>query len=400
MDYRQYLEQLTSKPIPKELAFPESEYQRRVKKVRSLMDEAGLDALVSTFVPNVCYLSGYQAFAADLYACMVLPREGEPVLQVAELEIPGALLAGWVKDVRGVRWIDPDSISGELAKVLKDKGLDGKRIGVETKRSGLTVDVYNGLRQILPSAEIVDGSGIVVQSRMVKSEVELDQMRKAGQITKKGIEDALSAIKPGVTDNDVASVGFQSMVSGGSEYFPTQPIVTVGHRTGWVHTSFKRNPIKVGHTVILEFGATYQRYTGAIMQTAIVGEPSDAIRRLSDASLSTLELLFQTVKPGRTAHDVASEVKKGLADLGGDVYWPGMYGYSIGLGFPPTWREEITYVAEGIDKPLLPGMTFHSPIALRIPGVLGLGFSETWAVSKTGCEVLTDHNRELYVVPA
>jgi Xaa-Pro aminopeptidase len=78
MDYRQYLKELTSRPIPKETGFPEAEYRRRVAAVRRFMAERDLDALLVTFVPNVCYMTGYQAFAADLFACMVLPAEGEP----------------------------------------------------------------------------------------------------------------------------------------------------------------------------------------------------------------------------------------------------------------------------------------------------------------------------------
>src|SRR2546426_3706297 len=142
MDYNQYLKELLSRPIPKEMAFAESEYGRRVDRVRTSMDADGLDVLLVTFIPDVCYMSGYQAFAADLYACMVLPREGEPSLQVAELEIPGALLSGWVTDVRGVKWIDPDAVGAELSGLLRERGLDGKRIGVETRRSGLTIDAY------------------------------------------------------------------------------------------------------------------------------------------------------------------------------------------------------------------------------------------------------------------
>ena len=58
MDYKQYLEQLTSKPVPKEMAFSESEYRQRVDRVRGAMDEKGLDILLVTFVPNICYMSG------------------------------------------------------------------------------------------------------------------------------------------------------------------------------------------------------------------------------------------------------------------------------------------------------------------------------------------------------
>jgi Xaa-Pro aminopeptidase len=152
--------------------------------------------------------------------------------------------------------------------------------------------------------------------------------------------------------------------------------------------------------VILEFGAAYHRYTGAIMHTAAVGEPSTAVRRLAKASQETLNVLFETVKPGRTADEVAREAGAALKDVGAEAYFTGMYGYSIGLGFPPTWREGITYVAEGIDQPLRPGMTFHSPISLRLPGKVGVGFSETWVVTEAGCELLTEHDRTLTVVPA
>jgi Xaa-Pro aminopeptidase len=400
MNYQQYLEALTSRPIPKEMAFPESEYRRRVDTVRGFMAERELDGLLITFVPNVCYMSGYQAFAADLYACMVLPREGEPALQVAELEIPGALLSGWVKDVRGVKWIDPGALARELSGLIKERGLEGKRIGLETRRSGLSVDVYEGLKQAVPAATFVDGSDLVVRSRLIKSPAELDHMRRSADITRQAIQAAVKAIKPGVTENDIASVGFEALVKHGSEYFSSQPIVAGAHRTGWVHTSFKRTPVQAGDTVILEFGAPYHRYTSAIMHTAALGTPSPAVARLVEASNATLDLLLGTVKPGRTAHDVASEVGKRLADVRRDAYFTGVFGYSIGLGFPPTWREEITYVAEGVDQPLRPGMTFHSPISLRLPGVAGIGFSETWVVTDTGCEVLTKHDRRLTIVPA
>ena len=47
MDYTQYLKELTSKPIPKEMAFPESEYRRRAEKVRTFMDQKALDGVLS-----------------------------------------------------------------------------------------------------------------------------------------------------------------------------------------------------------------------------------------------------------------------------------------------------------------------------------------------------------------
>ena len=400
MDYRQYLKELTSRPIPKETGFPEAEYRRRAAAVRRFMAERDLDALLVTFIPNVCYMTGYHAFAADLFACMVLPADGEPTLQVTEFEIPGALLSGWVQDIRAIKFTAPDSLTRELAAVLVDRGLDGKRIGIETKRHGLSVDTYEGLKRAVPRATFVDASDVVGHARVVKSAAELSHMRRAAEMTRKGIEAAVSAVRPGATEDDIASVAYATLVKAGSEYFSCQPVVVAGHRTGWIHTSHHGLVVRPGHTVMIEVSGFWHRYMAPIMHTVSVGEPSHAVQRLVKASNDTLELLFETVRPGRTAHEVWQEVSKGLRDVSAEAYSTGMFGYSVGLSLPPTWREAIIVLAEGVDRPLEPGMTFYSPVTLRHPGTMGIGFSETLAVTETGCDVLTKHDRTLTVVPA
>ena len=152
-----------------------------------------------------------------------------------------------------------------------------------------------------------------------------------------------------------------------------------------------------GDTVILEFGAAWHRYSAGIMHTAVVGPPPAQVERLAGASNEALEELFAAARPGRTAHEVALDVKQALMELDTETYMSGMFGYSIGLGFPPTWREMLMFITEGNEEVLEPGMTFHSPMSLRIPGELGVGFSETWVVAESGVEVLTEHDRSLHV---
>ncbi len=400
MNFKQYLAELTSRPIPKEMAFPEAEYRRRVEKVRGYMAERGLDALLVTDVPNICYLSGYETFVPNNFACLMLPGDEEPTLQVPEFEIPGALLSGWVQDVRASRFNDPDAALREFSGILQERKLDGKRIGLEIKLAGISIELYEGLKRSLPRATFVDASDLVFGARLVKSSLELAHMRKAAEIVKTAISASVKAVRPGVSENDIASVAYAVLAKEGSEYFSCQPCVMGGHRTGWIHTSQKRTRIKPGDTVMMELGAFYYRYMSAVMHTVVVGQPSSAVERLVKASHETLNLIQQTVKPGRTAHEVACEAKKGLADVSAEAYSTGMFGYSVGLSFPPTWREGKFMIAEGVHQPFVPGMTFLSPITLRLPGTVGIGFTETFAVSETGCELLTARDRTLVVAPA
>ena len=76
----------------------------------------------------------------------------------------------------------------------------------------------------------------------------------------------------------------------------------------------------------------------------------------------------------------------------------GYFGYAVGIGFPPSWVERSVEIAEGRTDVLEAGMTFHVHRVLRVPGVVGVGFSETAVVTACGYELLTDYPRELVVV--
>jgi Xaa-Pro aminopeptidase len=398
MDFRQYLAALRSQPIPKEMAFPEAEYRCRIAKLRSHMAERGLDALLVTEVSNVSYLSGFETFVPNNFACLTLSGEGEPTLQVAEFEIPGALLNSWVGDVRATRFNDPDATAGEFAAILQQHGLDGKRIGLETRLNGFTIDLYERLKRALPSARFSDASDLVFRVRLVKSPRELALMGKAANIVRPALAETLASITAGMTENDIAAVAYAALARGGSEYFSCQPCVMAAHRAGWIHTSQRGMRIEAGQTAMMEMGAFCHRYVAAVMHTVAVGDPAPAVMRLTEAAHRTLELVEQAVRPGRSAHDAAREIKRGLDPVREEAYSTGMFGYAVGLSFPPTWREGSFMIAEGVEQTFEPGMTFLTPVTLRHPGMLGVGFTDTFVVTERGCEALTARDRSLKIV--
>jgi Xaa-Pro dipeptidase len=398
MDFKQYLAELRSRPIPKEMAFPEAEFRGRVAKVRRYMAERGLDALLVTEVPNVCYMSGFETFVPNNFACLILPGEGEPTLQVAEFEIPGALLNSWVQDVRATRFNDADATAKEFAGILQQHKLDGRRIGLETRLNGFTIELYERLKSALPGAKFTDASDLVFRARLVKSPAELALMRKAADIVRTALDETLKTVRAGMSENDIAAVAYAALARGGSEYFSCQPCVMGAHRAGWIHTSQRGMRIVAGQTAMMEMGAFCHRYVSAVMHTVALGEPSAAVTRLVDAAHETLDLVQRSVKPGRTAHDVACQVKRALDAVRDEAYSTGMFGYAVGLSFPPTWREGSFMIAEGVDQPFLPGMAFLTPVTLRHPGALGVGFTDTFVVTESGCEALTERDRSLTVV--
>lgn len=381
--------------LPQELAFPVEEYETRLAAVREGMREQDMDVLLVQHPPNVLYLTGYQTFSPNFGECVVVPLEGDPTLLVLSPELGGALVHTWLDDRRGY----PPDLSREryIADTLRDKGLDGGKVGVEKDSHGLPAGTYEGLVAALPNAQFIDGSGIVEAVKTVKSPREIEHIRAAAKTTKVGMAAAIDAAREGATDNHMAAAASEALTAAGSEYMCLSPVVTSGRRSGILHSTHKRNRLEKGDVVLLEMGGCIHRYSAPTMRTVFIGEPPAEARRMAEACLTALGNILSTIRAGVTADEVAQAGWEGMALAGDGFVFHGNFGYAIGAGFPPTWADDTGAIMSGIDTVLRPGMVFHHPVALRRMGRYGTAFSETTVVTENGCEVLTSSPREIVV---
>lgn len=400
------VDKLRQSPITQELAVSESEYAERVRKTQDRMRRDGIDILLISSTPNLGYLTGYDTTMPPGYTVGILETSGEVDLHCSELEAPCALLFSTIKNISVFHWYDAQDTATQLAGLLRDRGADGKRIGiemgnVETFASGaMEVRSFLRLKELLPKASFVDATAVVLDVRLIKSPAEIAHMRQAGQYTAAGLLASINAVAEGKTDNEVVAAGYQAMIAAGSELMSIDPMIMTGERCGYMpHIPYKRIRLKRGDTVYLEYSGCHHRYNAPSMRSAVVGKPSDGVKRLSDASLAVVQLLLENIRPGRTGHDVAQVARKGFEHAPDDTYFHGGFGYSIGMGFQPTWTENAVYVAEGCEVELQAGMTFHIPICTWVPsGKYGIGFSESVLVTESGCELLTPgRDRQLAV---
>jgi Xaa-Pro dipeptidase len=383
-------------PLEPDLAFPRTEYERRVGAVRDAMRSRGIDLLLVSNTSNWCYLTGYDTTMPSCYGVGILPLEGDLAAHTAELEVPCALYNSMVESLSVYEWYDARTTAEQLADVLLERGYGDKTVGIEMGYpETFAIGAYDTksfltLQQSMPAARFIDATHLVLDVRVVKTPAELNMMRTAGRYTWAGLEASLAAAAEGRTDNEVAAAGYQAMIAAGSELMSIDGMCMVGHRAGLgPHMPFKRTRLQPGDTVYLEYTGTHNRYNAPSMRSAVIGTVSSDVRRVSDAALETVDLLIDNIAPGRTGDDVARAARKGLEPVAEEVWFHGGYGYSIGLGMQPSWTEAAMYIAEGEERELRPGMTFHLPICIFAPRRFGIGYSESVAVTEDGCEVLT-----------
>ena len=381
--------------VPRERAFAKAEYGTRIARTRLAMDAAGINVLLVHSLPNICYLTGYQTPLADWYHCLILPRVGEPILQVCDPEL--AAMNTYVNALLPVSWEEMDAAADQLVGLLSGLGAATLAIGIERRRPGLNPHTERRLVEALPKATWIDANDLVLRIRRIKSPAEIAHLRESARLSTLGIEAAVAAIRPGATENEITAAAMHAIVAAGGEYFCIDPIVRAGPRSGVTHATCKRAVVQPGDAVLMEIGGVYQRYCAPLLRTAVIGAPPERLRRLADTSLDAMRLLFENLRPGRTMGDVASAAMKALAGLGPDVRMRGYFGYAVGIGFPPSWVERSAEIAVGRTDMLEPGMTFHTHRVLRVPGQLGVGFSESVVITATGYELLTQYPRDLIV---
>jgi Xaa-Pro aminopeptidase len=390
MDHNAYRNALTRSSAGSERFFPAEEFVERRRRVVEAMTDRELDALLVTDPADIHYLTGYKTFEVSVHAALVF-RPDHCFLQVPSIETGPAVTTAWVDEIAGYQWEDVVSVVAPLVSQLRDCG----SVGIDPWNAGLRHGLMNELTAHLGAGRFQDCGDLVDGIRLTKTPAEIQCLRDSARITEAGLQAAIAMIRPGVDENAVAAAGASAMLAAGSEFMSLQPIVTSGPRIGVIHLNHQQRIVQRGDPVFLEFGAVCQRYTAPMMRTVVAGEPSAYMLRLRDCCRRIHDALLDTMRPGNQFDDAARAAEAALAPVAGEVFFSGVFGYSVGAQFPPSWVEGTGYIARGQQRRFAPGMVFHLPLCLRLPGQWGIGMSNTVLVGEREVEPLTHNDWEL-----
>lgn len=372
--------------------FPKDEFERRQSAVRRGMTKAKLDVLVVTGPENIFYLTGQQTPGYSTFQSLVLQVTGDLVFVVRQLELANFVANTFVNNIHVYQ--DNQNPCDFLIDAISKNGWAAKRIGIDKTGFFLPIAFYERLKNAL--GELHDGSGLVERHRMVKSPLEQEKVIRAATYVDAAQRAAIASLGEARTENDVVSAMVGAAIKAGGEYVGMEPLVSAGRRTGIPHLTWRRTPIQPGDNLILEPACCHDRYHAVLMRTAWSGAiPEDALR-MYEVALEGLQATLDAVKPGNTCEDahIACQTvidKAGLADS-----FKKRVGYSIGIAFAPGWDEGLILgLYFDVKVPLVPGMCFHIPVALRKWGEFTVGVSESIIVTETGYKVLGTIARDL-----
>ncbi len=366
--------------------------ERLARCLAEVRDE-GLDALVLGDESNARYVSGARrlwlagtrSFAPS---CVLVAASGSiHLMSTWEDGVPQEIPR---QNLFGAPW-DPGRFVAALEGIPGLK--EARRIGID----GMSPRMAALVGSVVPSAELIDATPLLVRARRVKTTDELACIETAVAVAEACLTHALDRLRPGITERGLFGIFMERLGSFGLTIPSVEAsfCVTPRHATSAGPTLRRigtdRN-VNKGDLVACDAGVHYAGYEGGLARTwlcqGVVTRPATPAQQSLHRRWSTLrDALLAACRPGRPAGDVVAAYQQTGEPL---PSLPVLYG--LGLGMEPP------FVGAGIPSDAGAITTIEAGMVLAIQGYVheegtgGYLGRDVVAVTGDGFRLLTRHS--------
>lgn len=315
-------------------SIPPHEFPERWQRIQTLMRDRQLDLVLAYADDRAVFGPAHVRWLADVPVhfepfCVLIPKEGNPVLLCGPESDEYARLRGQMPDVRVLReFTHPDedypyANIQSLTEIISDLGwsiADIQHVGIGGKAL-ISAETMQAFQQALPNVNWIDIENDLCGLRAVKSQAERAVIRQAYQIAEIGLLAAVKAIQPGVSERHVAAQAEVAMRMAGAEGTGIDTIVASGpnSRPILARTTFRQ--IAAHDAVLLTIAPRYEGYHGAIGRLVFVGQPDIEIEKAYRTAVQAQQACGLALRTGLEGRQVEAIGRKIVQNAGYGSYF-------------------------------------------------------------------------------
>ena len=363
-------------------------FLERQQQLKNSLTNNNITAIALNPGPDLSYMTNLDFHLSERPVIGLFPSKGTPILILPELEQAKMALVNF--EITPYFYSEDQSTwSDVFKKALSDARVMSGKLGVIPRQLRLLELGY--LENAAPEMEIVSAQSIINSLRMIKSPPEIDLMQEAVRIAECALSATLPAIKPGVTEKEIASKLVSSLLHQGSDpELPFFPIVAFGPNSANPHAFPTDKKLKLGDLVLIDYGANVGGYYSDITRTFAMGDVHPELEKIAEFVRKANAAGRAAVKPGVKTSFVDQATRKIIIDGGYGEFFIHRTGHGLG-------REghEEPYISQYDQTELIPGMTFTIEPGIYLPNRGGVRIEDNVVVTEDGCKSLTNLPREL-----
>ncbi len=391
---------------------PEGEIESRIRRFQALLSDSGVDVSLIIYNPDLFYFTGVVQ-----QGILVIDSQDEPVFFVrryyerAVAESP-------------LRHIIKIESPADIARHLGTRFREVKRVGLEL--DVIPVNFFKRLKEIMTGKEFVDISHLVRSVRSVKSDLEIELMRRSGRNLVRMMEHAGACIRKGKKEHQVIAditrfaldeghmgtirmrnwnqdIPFGHVLSGESGAMGSFSDTPLGGKGRHPITPFGpgNREIREREPIIVDIMWVEEGYITDMTRVYSIGEIKDKeVTGAHSLAMAILRRAEKRLKPGQSTKAIEAESRMHAAEGRLNDFFMGLPGNNVkflghGLGIE---IDEFPFFADGLDFVLQEGMTFALEPKFILPGKGAVGVENTYLIRQNGFENLTEMEENIIVI--
>jgi Xaa-Pro dipeptidase len=370
--------------------------EEKVARVRALMAENELDALVVRAPDNVVYLTNFWGMKG--YDACVFPVDGEPVLICLEASEEDAARTAWTSDVRlfkGYDEIDPRPPMARVLELAREAASEYGRVGIELSLGTQAADRMVGEPTTFTAewfnafGEAIDATPLLAQARALKSDQEIERMRLANQIAAAAMEHCKLIIEPGMSEAQIAAE-WEGFVHGEGTGWEGKVELALGFSLVWsgagikTFTATTSRPVVESEPTLFEIWVCADGYWCDHTKNLVTGELALQYRELEAGLMAVYGDAIDFARPGASLAELDSRIRAGIDAMG----FPGQPSHPICHGVGAR-AHEPPYAHQAGGGEIAAGLVLAIEPGCYIEGGGGLRVEDNFLISESGAEKLS-----------
>ena len=376
--------------------------EAKLSRVRALMKDQDLTALVVRAPDNLVYLTNYWCMKG--YDAAIFPREGEPTLIALEPQQADAERNSWTKDIRffkGYHESDPRPPQyralDQALKVLKERDL-GEKVAVELNMGTQSADrmvgepttptqmYFDAFGEV--AGRVVDATPLLNEARAIKTPQEVERMRLANELAALAMDYTREHMRPGMKESEVGAM-YKSFVHGVGVGYKGKVEMARAFTLVWsgkgiaTFTATSNRQIQKNEPTLFEIWVCVDGYWTDLTKNICPGELTPEYNQLLDLLLKVFNEAIDYARDGADFPGLDRLIRARIADGG----YPGQPSHSICHGVGAR-AHEFPYAHQAGTGTIKRGMVLAIEPGIYWPGGGGLRLEDNFLITAEGNEKL------------
>jgi len=374
----------------------------KLDRVRALMKDQGITALVARAPDNLLYLTNYWCMKG--YDAVVFPQQGEPTLIALEPQLADAQRNSWTRDIRLFKGYDerdprpPQYRALDIAiEVLKQNGLTDK-VAVELNMGTQSADrmvgepttptqaFFDAIRKA--AGQVVDSTPLLNEARAIKTPQEIERMRLANELAALAMDYTREHMRPGMKESEVGGM-YEGFVHGLGVGYQGKVEMARAFTLVWsgkgiaTFTATGDRPIQQNEPTLFEIWVCADGYWTDLTKNACPGELTPEYNKLLDLLLKVFSEAVEFAHDGASLPELDRLVRARIAECG----YPGQPSHPICHGVGAR-AHEFPYAHQAGGGTIRKNMVLAIEPGIYWPGGGGLRLEDNFLITEKGNDKL------------